>query len=129
MKIAYFSRTGNIKRFVRKLDYDVVEAKSSLVIDEPYILIMYTTGIGEVPRAIEAFFTNEINQQNVHGFVCSGNKNWGINYCKAAHILSERFNVPVLQKFELSGNIHDLARFNNIYEEMTNEYRIQLFRI
>ncbi len=120
MRVYYFSRTGNIRRFVKKLDVTTVEATSKTVVEEPYVLIMYTTGIGEVPGAIEAFFNTAENCENLKGLICSGNKNWGVNYCKAADILSRRLNVPVLQKFELSGNVHDVNQCNTILEEIDN---------
>ncbi len=123
VEIVYFSRTGNIKRFVHKLSQSAIKANGEMEVNKPFIAIIYTTGIGEVPAEINEFFKLEINQQNCLGLVCSGNKNWGINYCKAAHIISKQINVAVLQEFELSGNIHDVNKFEVILEEIKNENR------
>lgn len=121
MKILYFSRTGNIKRFVRKLEMNTIQATGDMQMKEPFILIMYTCGIGEVPSEVQQFFTNEYNVQNAYGIICSGNKNWGINYCRAAEIISERYKIPVLQRFELSGNKYDVENFMKMYKEINNE--------
>lgn len=120
MLLAYASKTGNIKRAITKLlDYikeinqdnlttiKTFEIKTGEeLIKKNCILFTYTTGIGEIPQEIDKFIINNIN--NIKGVICSGNKNWGLNYCKASDLIFEKFNLKTLFKFELAGNKHDI---------------------
>ena len=126
MLLAYASKTGNIKRAITKLlDYikvidinqenskrtiltiDTLEIKTGEeLIKKNCILFTYTTGIGEIPQEIDKFIINNINK--IKGVICSGNKNWGLNYCKACDLIFEKFNLKTLFKFELAGNTHDI---------------------
>jgi protein involved in ribonucleotide reduction len=126
MLLAYASKTGNIKRAITKLlDYikvidinqenskrtiltiDTLEIKTGEeLIKKNCILFTYTTGIGEIPQEINKFIINNIN--HIKGVIGSGNKNWGLNYCKACDLIFEKFNLKTLFKFELSGNLHDI---------------------
>jgi ribonucleoside-diphosphate reductase protein NrdI len=138
MLLAYASKTGNIKRAITKLlDYikeisqdpskqkiainelsttketkylttiETFEIKTGEeLIKKNCILFTYTTGIGEIPQEIDKFIINNINK--IKGVICSGNKNWGLNYCKACDLIFEKFNLKTLFKFELAGNTHDI---------------------
>ncbi len=119
MKILYFSKTGNIRKFCTKLDLEAIEGTKSTVMDDDYILITYTTGFGEVPKEVEGFLSSENNIKKLKYVCSSGNKNWGANYAKAADLLADRYNVPVLFKFELSGNKHDVNKFKELYEGLS----------
>ena len=116
MKVIYFSMTGNIDRFVKKTDYECIKGNSGMLVDEKFILITYTFSFGEVPHDVQLFLEN--NHKNLVGIIGSGNMNWGTLYCKAVHIIAEKYNVEILQKFELAGNIHDVAKFNKIMGEI-----------
>ena len=116
MKIVYFSLTGNIKRFVDKINYDCISGNADMLVSENFVLITYTINFGEVPKNVDIFLKN--NHHKLIGVVGSGNTNWGSSYCKAADIISEKYNVKMLQKFELSGNKHDVQRFNKIIREL-----------
>lgn len=109
MLIVYDSFTGNIKRFVSKLPFECIKIEKDLVVNEPYILITYTTGIGQVPKSVLEFLQN--NHSFMLGVSASGSKNWGFSYAKSADIISEMYNVPVLTKFELSGSPSDIEKF------------------
>ena len=126
MLLAYASKTGNIKRAITKLldyikviDINQENSKRTILTIETFeiktgeelikkncILFTYTTGIGEIPQEIDKFIINNINK--IKGVICSGNKNWGLNYCKACDLIFEKFNLKTLFKFELSGNTHDI---------------------
>jgi protein involved in ribonucleotide reduction len=126
MLLAYASKTGNIKRAITKLldyikviDINQENSKRTILTIETFeiktgeelikkncILFTYTTGIGEIPQEIDKFIINNINK--IKGVICSGNKNWGLNYCKACDLIFEKFNLKTLFKFELAGNTHDI---------------------
>jgi protein involved in ribonucleotide reduction len=38
-----------------------------------------------------------------------GNINFGETYCKAAHLIAEEFNVPILGRVELFGTPEDVV--------------------
>ncbi len=121
MKVVYFSKTGNIKRFMQNIECDKVIGSKDLVINEPFLLVTYTTGFGEVPIEVKYFLSKPINKQNIRYVVGSGNRNWGINYCKAAIIISKNFNCELLQTFELSGNNHDIENFKKNLKVAKND--------
>lgn len=109
MRIVYDSKTGNVKRFVEKLGMDCVQINSDQQIDEPFILITYTTGFGQVPQTTKDYLRNKGHL--LQGVVSSGNMNWGNFYGRAADLISEQYNVPILMKLELSGTTKDVVRF------------------
>ncbi|MGM9988467.1 MAG: class Ib ribonucleoside-diphosphate reductase assembly flavoprotein NrdI [Bacillaceae bacterium] len=110
MLIIYDTMTGNVERFVNKLKYNNVNKLSNnLVINEPFCLITYTIGFGEVPESTKAFL--DINSNYLKGVASSGNKVWGNNFARAGDIISKHYNVPLLLKFELGGNELDVEKF------------------
>ncbi|MCR8641197.1 class Ib ribonucleoside-diphosphate reductase assembly flavoprotein NrdI [Paenibacillus sp. N1-5-1-14] len=110
MLIAYDSKTGNVKRFVNKLDpATVVQVSPELDMDEPFILVTYTTGFGQAPQSTMDFL--DTNGHWLRGVASSGNMNWGTRYGLAGDHISAKYDVPLLMKFELSGTSKDVERF------------------
>lgn len=107
--IAYDSKTGNVRRFVNKLNMEIVQIDETMILSEPFVLITYTTGFGQVPKKVLDFLQN--NHQNMIAVAGSGNRNWGDNFCKSARTISERHNVPIIHMFELSGTKNDVNKF------------------
>jgi protein involved in ribonucleotide reduction len=120
--IVYDSKTGNVKRFVNKLEHQCVQLDDSLVLDEPYVLITYTTGFGQVPTKVSHFL--ERNHTHLRGVAASGNKNWGQSYGKSADVISDLYNVPVLCKFEMSGTQSDIHIFQEKVKQI-EAYRVK----
>lgn len=116
MKVIYDSKTGNVERFVKKLPFPCFSVKEVDRLDEPFILITFTTGMGQCPDTSLNFL--EVNGEHLKGVISSGNKVWGRMFGAAADIISAEYNVPVLYKFELSGDNHDvdmvIKEVNNI---------------
>ena len=52
----------------------------------------------------------ERNHEHMVGVVGVGNISFGSDYNKAADVVSEKFDVPVLGKVELSGTIDDVEQ-------------------
>ncbi|WP_127575150.1 class Ib ribonucleoside-diphosphate reductase assembly flavoprotein NrdI [Paenibacillus barengoltzii] len=121
MRIVFDSKTGNVKRFVQKLGMVCDQIKPDLQIDEPFILITYTTGFGQVPQTTKEFLSHK--GQLLQGVVSSGNMNWGKLYGHAADLISEQYDVPVLMKFELSGTNKDVARFKQEVDQIVYSNR------
>ena len=122
MLIAYDSRTGNVRRFVSKLETNILQIEEQTILNEPFVLITYTTGFGEIPYKTKKFLEN--NHENMIGIASSGNKNWGDNFCKSAIKISNMYNVPIVHMFELSGTNIDVQKFKDGVRKIES-YRIK----
>ncbi|GEK60090.1 MULTISPECIES: class Ib ribonucleoside-diphosphate reductase assembly flavoprotein NrdI [Marinococcus] len=108
--IIFDSMTGNVKRFAEKIPFDrVYSLNEAEQIDEPFILITYTKGFGNIPESTEAFLEDHAEQ--LLAVASSGNKVWGDNFAKSANQIAVNYNVPILHKFELSGTKNDVSIF------------------
>ncbi len=102
--------TGNVERFVKKLEIkNVIKITGGLIVEEPYVLITYTTGMGKTPKKTEEFLID--NHLYLRGVASSGNRNWGNNFSKAADTISDQYDVPIILKFELAGLENDVNLF------------------
>jgi len=109
MLVAYDSKTGNVRRFVEKLKLPSVQIEDTMALEQPFVLITYTTGFGQVPEKVAAFLKK--NHRQLRGVSASGNRNWGNGFALSADRISEMYGVPVISKFELSGTTKDVERF------------------
>ncbi|MFC4600488.1 class Ib ribonucleoside-diphosphate reductase assembly flavoprotein NrdI [Cohnella hongkongensis] len=109
MLVAYDSKTGNVRRFVEKLKLPSVQIEESMDLDQPFVLITYTTGFGQVPERVASFLKK--NHRKLLGVSASGNRNWGDGFALSADRISEMYGVPVINKFELSGTMKDVEKF------------------
>jgi protein involved in ribonucleotide reduction len=109
MLVVYDSRTGNVGRFIRKLEMPAMRVGEAAEMDRPFVLVTYTTGFGQVPDRVMRFL--EKNRTCLRGVAASGNRNWGGNFAASADRISRLFGVPVLCKFELAGTANDVERF------------------
>lgn len=109
MLIAFDSRTGNVRRFITKVGVRNVQIEDGMTMDEPFILVTYTTGFGEVPRRVARFLQR--NYSHMIGVAASGNRNWGETFAGSADVIAHTYGVPIIGKFELSGTERDVKRF------------------
>lgn len=109
MLILFDSKTGNVKRFVAKLNMQCIQISESLMVNEPYVLVTYTTGFGEVPRLTKYFLSR--NHEFLKAVAVSGNRNWGKNFGISGDAIALNYGVPLLLKFELSGTNKDVSKF------------------
>jgi len=107
--ILYDSLTGNVGRFVKKLPLEATPIRSDMVVDQGFVLITFTTGLGKVSDTTKAFL--EVNHHYLKGIAASGNKNFGIYFAVAADEISRLYHVPIISKFELSGTPTDVKLF------------------
>lgn len=108
MLIAFYSMTGNVRRFVNGADigdqfelYEIKAANKNEKIREPYILVTSTYGFGGIPAPVERFL--DVNSEGMQAVASSGNRNWGSNFAKAGEHIRQKYKVPLLMKFELHG--------------------------
>lgn len=109
MLIVYDSMTGNVKRFIQRLNMPAVQIHDELLLDKEYVLVTYTTGFGKVPERVAKFL--ERNYDRLKGVAASGNRNWGDKFGASADRIAEAYKVPVLSKFEMAGTNKDIEFF------------------
>jgi protein involved in ribonucleotide reduction len=105
-RIYFDSLTGNVRRFTERLPFEAENIAEVTSVEEPFILVTYTTGFGNVPPTTSEFLRK--HGDHLIGVASSGNRNWGANFGKAADRIALVYNVPILLKFELSGTDHDI---------------------
>lgn len=118
--IAYASRTNNNKDIVKRVGIKSMELSSQTIVEEPYFLLTYTDGLGEIPSIVCEFLDyNDLNVSNLKGVIASGNYNFGHSlFCRSADLISEKYNVPVIRKIDLRGNSLDVKAIKDSYNKM-----------
>ncbi|MYM18743.1 class Ib ribonucleoside-diphosphate reductase assembly flavoprotein NrdI [Brevibacterium sp. 5221] len=128
MLVVYYSSSSEYThRFAQKLSHPsmrlpLLTRDAAVEVDEPYALITPTYGAGpnrgSVPKQIKKFLSIEGNRELLRGVIGAGNTNFGENYCRAAHLVARKCDVPVLYRFELLGTPEDVANVNNGLESL-----------
>ena len=121
MFVYYDSKTGNVQRFIDKIkkerpEWSFVKISGDMEILENGHLVTFTTNFGEIPDTTEKFLENENNRKYIKSVSSSGNMNWGTLFGKAADNIEEKYGIPVLMKFELSGTHVQVEYFINNVE-------------
>ncbi len=121
MFVYYDSKTGNVQRFIDKIkkekpEWSFVKISEDMEISENGHLVTFTTNFGEIPDTTEKFLENENNRKCIKSVSSSGNMNWGTLFGKAADNIEEKYGIPVLMKFELSGTHVQVEYFINSIE-------------
>jgi protein involved in ribonucleotide reduction len=106
----YDSAMGKTERFVLKTQLPCVKIRQGLIIDEPFVLVTYTTGHAEIPPTTLDFLSS--NHELMLGVASSGHKNWGKDmFGKAGDKVADMYKVPLIHKFEMSGFPSDVEKF------------------
>ena len=123
--IVYASNTGNVKRFVDRLEMNAISINDieNGIVDEPFVLITYTDGFGDIPKEVQTFLKS--NSKHLVAVSASGNRNWGTNFAKSANKIAFLYNVPILLKFELQGTNEDTEKFKERVHKINEVYRIK----
>lgn len=127
--VVYFSNySGNTHRFVERLECEAHripikwDDDSPLVIEEHSVLFVPTYGGGSetatVPRQVKKFLAVQQNRENIIGVVGFGNTNFGNHFCKAADLVADKLQVPVVDRVEIFGTSEDVARVQAKIEEL-----------
>lgn len=118
-KIYYDSKTGNVGRFVRRIEeitgWATQKTDVESEITERGHLITFTTRFGEIPESTRIFM--ERSHQWIDSVSSSGNRNWGRNFGAAGDLISKEFGIPLLLKFELSGTNEDVNTLIKLIQE------------
>lgn len=121
-KIVYYSRTGQTRKMVNKVDgYEAIEVtlnEHEFSIDEPFIFVVPSYEIHVMPAVIKSlgrFLRTGDNIKQCRGIMGGGNRNFAELFCITAHMLSDKFDIPVLHEFEFQGSEYDI---NILKEEL-----------
>jgi protein involved in ribonucleotide reduction len=118
MKIAYYSESGNVESFAQQINADIVEIQEGdEVINEEFILITPTTGVGEIPDYVMDFLDIDENKDNCLCACVSGSMDWEDSYCGAAEQLNDEYNIETILKFENEGTQEDVDFVNKYISE------------
>lgn len=120
MQIIYATRTGNTRRFLKHSGFIATPIEEIDHVSEEFILVTYTDGRGIIPPGVDRFL--EKNSEYLRAVASSGSLNFGEDFARAADIISHRYDVPILHKFELSGKPSDVATFIRRVNELEKSH-------
>jgi protein involved in ribonucleotide reduction len=118
--IAYASRTGNVRFIVAQLGLPGIEIGEDTPVKEPFLLLTYTDGLGQVPPVVQRFMDKY--GMYCKGVAVSGNRNFGHhNFGRAGETLAAQWNIPLVRKLELRGFPQDYEAIGQFYRERIGE--------
>lgn len=121
--IAFASRTGNVRYIISRLELPAIEIDETCVLSEPFLLLTYTDGLGEVPLKVKLFM--EKNGTYCQGVIVSGNSNFGHhNFGRAGEVIARQWQIPLVRKLELRGFPEDYEAINRYYVQCFRKERL-----
>ncbi|WP_201308258.1 class Ib ribonucleoside-diphosphate reductase assembly flavoprotein NrdI [Companilactobacillus farciminis] len=120
MNLAYYSITGQTKRFVEKLGidgYEITDADPFYKMDRSFILIVPSYDDDMMDPVID-FLQYEDNAKNCVGVAGGGNRNFNTLYNHTAKDIAAALNVPVVFEFEFNGTTKDVENFKKVVNEI-----------
>ena len=101
MYIYYDSKTGNVERFIKKMqsqrpDWHFIKINPTMIIKNEGHFLTFTTKIGEVPETTDKFLENGNNSKLIKSVSSSGNRNWGQFFALAADKIQEKYGIGKL---------------------------------
>ncbi|MDR2465636.1 MAG: class Ib ribonucleoside-diphosphate reductase assembly flavoprotein NrdI [Streptococcaceae bacterium] len=117
MQIAFYSVTGQVRRFVQKLGMPSIEVTSDCVISEPFLLIIPTYDSNMLEPVFD-FLEDPTNQENCRGIVGSGNRNFADLFIFTAKDLSNEYGIPIVHAFEFSGTDQDVETIKKVVKSL-----------
>lgn len=103
--IAYYSKTGNTRRFVGNLSMPTVEITPGITLEQPFVLVTPTYNFGQVPLEVTEFLYR--NGDLLRAVIGAGNRVWGANYARAGRLVAEQYGVPLLGEIEMVGTTQE----------------------
>ncbi|MFV0395764.1 MAG: class Ib ribonucleoside-diphosphate reductase assembly flavoprotein NrdI [Coprobacillaceae bacterium] len=120
MKVVYYSVTGQVKRFIQKLDMDVYQIDNDMPcveINEEFVLIVPTYD-EEMTTVVNTFLDYKSNTNYFKGVIGSGNRNFAELFVFTAKTIAKKYNVPLLYAFEYSGTKEDIDNVRKVVKEI-----------
>ena len=119
-EIAYYSITGQTKRFVNKLGidgYEITDADPFYEMGRPVILIVPSYDDDMMDPVID-FLQYKDNAKNCVGVAGGGNRNFNTLYNHTAKDIAKGLDVPVVFEFEFNGTQKDVENFKKVVNEI-----------
>lgn len=114
MVVVYLSLTGNIRRFVNKLERDKTlelnQSDTLVKVDEDFVLIVPSYSDTLTERVYD-FLDYKNNKKFLVSVIGSGEKNFNKQYVFSAKDIAKKYNVPLSFDFEKSGTETDIENF------------------
>ncbi|WP_341266569.1 class 1b ribonucleoside-diphosphate reductase subunit alpha [Candidatus Phytoplasma fraxini] len=121
LKIVFDSyEKGNVFDFVKEFtEYKTENIQNFQHNNEKIFLVTKTVKFGQISENTENFLKK--NASSVIGVAVSGNRNYGKNFGKAGHLIAEKFNIPLVLKFEGKGFKEDIEYLKKWLKEKKTE--------
>nr|MDF9458033.1 class Ib ribonucleoside-diphosphate reductase assembly flavoprotein NrdI [Bacillus pumilus] len=93
MIVYFYSLTGNVRRFIAKIDLggQAREIKTGEVVEESFVLVTPTYDFGQPPATVSEWLKD--NGDLMVGVGASGNRNWGDGFGAVADVIAELYDV------------------------------------
>lgn len=124
MKIAFFSVTGQTRRFIYKIhkvlptieSMEIIPDDPYVEIEEPFVLIVPTYERATTDPVWQ-FMNWAGNSTFCRGVIGGGNRNFAGLFIYTAKDLSKDFDIPVVYGFEFNGTAEDVEFVRNWVKE------------
>lgn len=126
-KLVYYTKTGNTKRFVDKINgYESIELSPIdpfITLNEPYILVIPSYEPNVLPEIYETlvdFFEINDNVVLCAGTFSGGNLNFNDKFGVTAKWIKKKYNIPIIRMFEFQGGDRDVAELEKQLTILSN---------
>ncbi|WP_261806322.1 ribonucleotide reductase stimulatory protein [Lapidilactobacillus luobeiensis] len=123
MALAFYSITGQTRRFLAKtgLDaYEITDADPYHAMNAPYLLVVPTYDDEMLEPVIE-FLGYQNNARDLQGVAGGGNRNFNELYIHNAKDIARGLDVPVAFDFEFNGTAADVAQFQKVVRQFESQ--------
>lgn len=120
MQIAFYSITGQTRRFIEKTGlpaYEITDADPYHEMGAPFVLVIPTYD-DEMMDPVIDFLGYQSNHRELVGVAGGGNRNFNDLYIHNAKDIAEGLHVPVVFDFEFNGTSADVAKFKKVVQEL-----------
>lgn len=126
-KLVYYTKTGNTKRFVDKINgYESIELSPIdpfITLNKPYILVIpsYEPNVlPEIYEALDEFLGHGDNYELCAGTFSGGNLNFNDKFGVTAKWVEEKYDIPIIRMFEFQGGDRDVAELEKQLTILSN---------
>lgn len=132
MLLAYYSITGNTRVFINRLStdleqVDIINLSSNIKLTDEFVVFVpaYAEKHGdklisqEIMDGLFEFMAANDNYSKCVGIIGSGNRNFADLYLITAKQLSDKYDIPIIYDYEMTGTTLDVLNVNTILSEMT----------
>lgn len=114
--IAYYTVTGQTRRFIKKTGleaYEINDADPFYEMGRPFILVVPSYDDDMMDPVID-FLGYKSNSKNIVGVVGSGNRNFNELFNHTGKDIAKGLNIPVLYEYEFNGTDRDVEEFKKV---------------